>query len=216
MRLSLPSISAFFLPRLTKLTALLAGLAAMEAASAVFGAEAPLVSDPVEPNDGWETITKGTFSNAATTGLSPAAGENFFNGRNTADAKAPDTNRGLAKFFPGVKVTPGTYVLQFSVARLPGLPLPGNIAVQLLADANGDGKYSWNERLADVATDADRPAPGENAWAAWTIKISVPPGVKTSGGQPAAGKPLGVMVLSNTKLNSAFAFDALTIERGAE
>lgn len=178
---------------------------------------AVIVSDPVEAKDGWKLITpsSGTFANGES-GLTPVKGEIRFAGRNTSDTKAPATNRGAAKYFKGTQIAPGTYTITINIGKFEGLPFVPNLTVLLLADTNSDGNYSWNERIPISATGAtlvktEKPTPGDGAWTKWTCVFKITPETQNASGQPVSGATLGLLVLSNTKINTGFAFDDVAI-----
>ncbi|AHF90527.1 hypothetical protein OPIT5_10275 [Opitutaceae bacterium TAV5] len=173
------------------------------------------VSDPVEANDGWEVVTQGKFI-GGTAGLAPEKGAAFFDGRNTLDTRPPATNRGAARFFKGVTVEPGLWEITLSVGKFPDLDFITNLSVTLLADTDGAGVYKWSQRIPRAPQKEERPLPPDGGWARWTCVFRIEPGAQTGGGKPAIGAPLGLLILSNTRKDTGFAFDNVEIRRVAD
>lgn len=169
-----------------------------------------IVSDPVEVRDGWQMITQGAFSGL---GLAPSEGPTYFVGLNTRDTRAPATNRGAAKYFRGVEITPGRYEITVLIGQDREFPFVGNLNVQLLADTNGDRSYAWSERIEATLLESHRPVPAPGEWVEWRLIYQIDNATKTAADQPVLGKTLGIMLLSNTARNTAFAFDSVGISR---
>ncbi|AHF90369.1 hypothetical protein OPIT5_09315 [Opitutaceae bacterium TAV5] len=208
---SLPTIRSLLLFA----TALLPGLLCGAADSP------PLIQDSVDAlgSGSWQRVA-GKWSAIGnrfieTQGeLRATAGGNFWSGANTGDAPAA---RGIARYFPGKVIAPGTWTVSFDVGCFDDLTFPENrFVISLLSDTNKDATYDWSERLppSEINIVAD-PAPPPGQWKRWTCTFYITENTKTAKGESVIGTPLGFMILATVRGGSGYAFDNLTITHTA-
>ena len=154
------------------ITTLLVCLVAMPAAALDF--DSPLISDPIESQDGWATPS--VHWGTGIGGLTPSAGSEFW-----GSTFNQEVTIGMSKSFTGVLVEPGAYRFRIDVAQ----PLTSVINYNPVPYSDFGVLGLTGISSSAVVISAVTPPAGVADWTTWEIAYTV------QAGSPDVGNTLG-------------------------
>lgn len=176
----------------TGLVALLMGVSLMVAEAA----QAFLITDPVENNDGWVVTGNSIHFLTACCGTSPTAGSVYLHIQNKA-ASGPIGGRDASKSFPGNTLVPGSYTVTFDIGNFNNRPFADIDLSQTGLTVNG---------TVLTPLSSYTPTPSDPGIEKWTLYYEIVPG------HPDLGQTLGFrLVAPDTSLDRNASFDNLAI-----
>lgn len=167
-----------------------------------------IIQDDVESGGGWTTIGGGYYT-TGNYGLTPTAGERYFNAHGFGSGLV----RGVQKVFDVTFQTGLIYTATFDYGIHEDHVLPNELDFGFWIDDDNSGTFDLNKRI--ISTSVNAPVPVDGTWETWTVTLNLVNDAQNVNEEWVAGSDIGFFVRARNggmgTNQPSIAFDNLTV-----